>query len=140
MSDCIFCQIIAGKAEASEIYRDERVMAFMDIRPVNVGHLLVIPLRHAVGLADLDPADGARLFEVGQRMAAALRRSGLPCEGVNLLLADGETAGQEVFHAHLHVIPRLQGDGFGFRFRAAYHSSRPSRADLELAAEMLRAA
>ena len=88
----------------------------MDIRPVNPGHLLVIPLAHAAGLATLESDTGAQMFRVGQRLAEAIRRSGVRCEGINVLLADGEAAGQEVFHVHLHVIPRYAGDGFGFRY------------------------
>ncbi len=140
MTDCIFCQIIAGTAPASEVYRDERVIAFMDIRPINPGHLLVVPIRHAADLAGLDAEDGAQIFRVGQRLAAALRRSGLHCEGVDLFLADGEAAGQEVMHVHLHVIPRFRGDGFGFRFGPTYRVQRPARAELDLAAEMVRGA
>ena len=76
---------------------------------------------------------------VGQWIAAALRASQLQCEGVNLLLADGESAGQEVFHVHLHVIPRHAGDGFGFRFGPNY-TNRPPREKLESVAAQIRAA
>jgi histidine triad (HIT) family protein len=114
-SACIFCRIVAGEAEASLVYRDEAVTAFMDAHPVAEGHLLVVPNRHASGLADLDEADAGRMIAAARRLAEALRRSGLPCEGVNLLLADGVAAGQSVFHCHLHVIPRTSRDGFGFR-------------------------
>ena len=134
---CIFCAIIAGSAPASLLYQDELCVAFLDIQPVNPGHLLVVPRQHAVDLAALDPADGARLFQVGQQMAQALRRSGLRCEGVNLFLADGETAGQEVPHVHLHVFPRYAGDGFGLKFNPRYFQ-RPSREELEAVAEKIR--
>lgn len=137
MTECIFCRILVGQAPASEVYQDERVLVFMDIRPINPGHLLVVPRRHAASLGELDEEDGAHLFRVGQRLAAALRRSGLPCEGVNLFLADGRAAGQEVFHVHLHVIPRFAGDGFGLRLRPGI--SVASRQDLDLAAEMIQA-
>jgi diadenosine tetraphosphate (Ap4A) HIT family hydrolase len=120
VTDCIFCRIVAGDAPASFVYRDERCAAFMDIQPVTPGHVLVIPTRHAANLSELDPEDGEHLFRVGQQLAAAVRRSGLRCEGVNLFLADGVAAGQEVFHVHLHVIPRFQGDGFGLRFPPTY--------------------
>lgn len=112
---CIFCRIIAGQAEASLVYQDEQVCAFMDTRPVAEGHLLVVPVRHASGLADLEDDSAAGMMVVGRRLAGALRRSGVPCEGVNLLLADGAAAGQTVFHCHLHVIPRARADGLGYR-------------------------
>ena len=74
--------------------------------------MLVVPRRHAGFLEDLDEDLGARVFRTGHRLARALRRSGLPCEGVNMFLADGEAAFQEVFDVHLHVFPRTVGDGF----------------------------
>ena len=139
MPDCIFCQLLAGAAPASFVYRDEVCAAFMDIHPVNPGHLLVVPLAHAADLAALPPETGAQLMRVAQRLAAAVRQSGVRCEGVDLFLADGEAAGQEVFHVHLHVIPRYTGDGFGFRFGPEY-DKRPPRAELERIAAAIRTA
>ncbi|MBU0493463.1 MAG: HIT family protein [Chloroflexi bacterium] len=138
MTDCIFCDIIAGQTPATVIYEDEVAIAFMDIQPINPGHLLVIPKVHATYLADMDEATGAHLFAVAMRLAAAVRRSGLRCEGIDLFLADGAEAGQEIFHVHLHVIPRFQGDGFGFRFGPNYRI-RPPRADLDQAGARIRA-
>ena len=137
MPDCIFCDILSGLAPASFVYRDEQCAAFMDIRPVNPGHVLVVPLAHAAELTVLDEKTGAHLFRVGQRLAGALRRSGVKCEGVNLFLADGAAAGQEVLHVHLHVIPRFHKDGFGLRFSPAYFI-RPNRSELEKNAELIR--
>jgi histidine triad (HIT) family protein len=133
---CVFCGIVAGREAASVVYSDETVLALLDIRPLTTGHLLVIPRVHAPYLADLDPAVGGHMFGVAQQMAAALRRSGLPCQGVNLFLADGEAAFQEVFHAHLHVLPRNPGDGF--RIHAKWRS--PSRAELDSVADKVRTA
>jgi histidine triad (HIT) family protein len=113
-ADCVFCRIVHGEAEASRVYEDDVALAFPDIRPVTPGHTLVIPKAHASYLADLDEQSGAHLFSVGMRLAAAFRASGLRCEGVNFFLADGAAAGQEVFHVHLHVLPRFPGDGFRF--------------------------
>ena len=109
-------------------------MAFLDINPITPGHLLVVPIGHATALADLDPAVGAELFRVGQQAAAALRRGDIGCDGVNFFLADGEVAGQEVFHVHLHVIGRTSGDGvrIGGRF------THPPRAALDEQAADLR--
>ena len=81
----------------------------------------VLPKIHAVYLEDLAPDLGASLFNVAMRVSEALRTSGIRCEGVNLLLADGEAAGQEIPHVHLHVIPRFEGDGFGFKFDDFYN-------------------
>jgi histidine triad (HIT) family protein len=112
-------------------------MAFMDIQPVNSGHLLVIPKVHVTYLNQLDSKTAGWLFQVGQSLDQALRQSGIPCEGVNLFLADGEAAGQEVFHVHLHVIPRFRGDGFGFRFPPGYRDL-PDRTDLNRVAAAIR--
>jgi histidine triad (HIT) family protein len=133
---CVFCEIIAGRAESSLAYEDEHVIAFMDIRPMTPGHLLVVPRRHADRLETLGEDLGACLFRAGHRLARALSRSGLPCEGVNLFLADGEAAFQEVFHVHLHVLPRTPGDGF--RIKATWRC--PGRGELDLAAGKVREA
>jgi diadenosine tetraphosphate (Ap4A) HIT family hydrolase len=134
MNDCIFCAIVSKDAEASIVYEDERVLAFMDHQPVTTGHLLVIPREHLAQLGDVPAELAAHVFTVAQRLAAALRQSGLPCEGINLFLADGEAAFHEVFHAHLHVFPRTKGDGFGV---VADWRVRP-RPELDAAAAAVR--
>ena len=138
MADCIFCSILAGDSPASFVYRDDLVAAFMDIRPVNLGHLLVVPIRHAPSMADVSREEAGSLMRVAQRATAALRASTLKCEGVNYFLADGEAAMQEVFHAHLHVFPRFKGDEFGMRFSPEYYTRRPVRQDLDQQAQELR--
>jgi histidine triad (HIT) family protein len=112
VAECVFCAIVAGEAEASIVHEDDQVVAFMDLGAVTPGHVLVVPRLHAVGLEDLDEDTGAHVWRVGHRIGRALRRSGLRCEGVNIFLADGEAAFQEIFHFHLHVFPRFQGDSF----------------------------
>jgi histidine triad (HIT) family protein len=133
---CVFCAIVAGRSEASLVREDEDVIAFMDVRPVTTGHLLVVPRKHAESLETLDEDLGARLFRVAHRLAGTLRRSGLPCDGVNIFVADGTVAGQEVFHVHLHVVPRTAGDGFAVRARRG----TPGRAELDESARQIRAA
>ena len=88
-------------------------------------------------LAGLDEETGAHLFRVAQRIAQALRRCGVKCEGVNFFLADGEAAMQEIFHVHLHVFPRYRGDGFGVIFSDSYFS-KPARSELDEVAQSLR--
>lgn len=134
---CVFCGIISGRADASIVYRDDLVTVFMDIQPVNPGHLLVVPNHHASGIHDVPEAVCARMFVVGRRMAKALRRSGLKCEGVNLYLADGAAAGQDVFHSHLHVIPRFQGNPGKLRLQVDF-SEAASRQELDRQAEAIR--
>jgi histidine triad (HIT) family protein len=137
MGECIFCQIVQGNAKAAVVYRDELVTAFMDIQPVNPGHVLIVPNAHAAELAELPEETGAHLFRVAQRVSAALRRSGLPCEGVDFFLADGEAAMQEIFHVHLHVFPRYKDDGFGLKFAQRYFT-KPPQTEIEQAAEKIR--
>lgn len=131
---CIFCSIVAGTAPAVTVYEDPDVLAFMDIRPFSEGHTLIIPKEHASGLDDLDPGLGGRVFQVAQRIARALRRSDLPVDGVNLMLADGAAAMQTVFHVHIHAVPRRHGDKLSIARRVLVR--RPG--DLERAGEHVR--
>lgn len=135
--DCVFCAIVAGEGPASIVQEDALCVAFMDRSPVNPGHALVVPREHAPSLADLDEDTGAHLFRVVMRVAAAVRRSGVRCEGVNVFLADGEAAFQEVFHVHLHVFPRFRGDAF--RINADW-SAKPARAELDAVAARIGSA
>jgi len=137
MVDCVFCRIVKSVEPASIVYSDEKSLAFMDIRPVNCGHVLIIPRAHAAQLSELNPDVGAHMFKLAMRVAEGLRRSGIRCEGINLWLADGEAAFQDVFHVHLHVIPRFRGDYFGLRFGPNY-DVRPDRRVLDETAEKIR--
>ena len=137
MEDCVFCQIVAGESPASVFYEDELALGLMTIEPVNPGHGMIIPKRHAASLAELDEETGRHLWTVTQRTAAAIRESGLKCEGINLFLADGEAAFQDVFHFHMHVFPRFEGDPFKID---ADWDTKPSRDELDLAAEQIKAA
>ncbi|ASU84026.1 HIT family protein [Nocardiopsis gilva YIM 90087] len=112
VSECIVCEIVRGQAEASTVHEDETAVALMDIQPVTPGHLLVVPWEHVPGLDEIEETLGVHMWRVAHRLARALRRSGLRCAGINLFLADGEAAFQEVFHAHLHVFPRFANDNF----------------------------
>ena len=134
--DCIFCAIIEGETEGSFVAATDRAVAFLDILPVGPGHTLVVPRRHAVGLVDLDPEDGADLFRVAQRIAVAQWELGLAA-GVNLFLADGSVAGQEIWHAHLHVIPRQADDPLVLQVD---YDTPPDRDGLDELAAQLREA
>ncbi|SOC55287.1 HIT family protein [Ornithinimicrobium cerasi] len=134
--DCVFCAIVRGDLPCSPVFESERVLAFLDIAPATPGHVLVVPRAHATGLAEVDPEDASQLMVVAQQLAGALRRSAVPTDGINLLLADGEVAGQEVFHVHLHVVPRTGGDGF----QVSAEFSHPARVQLDATAAHIRAA
>ena len=135
-AECNFCKLIKRELPISVVYEDEKVISFMDIQPINPGHLLIIPKTHVTNLKDLKPDTGGHMFETAMRLSEALRVSDIKCEGVNLFLADGETAGQDVFHVHLHVIPRFRGDGFGFKLDDSYYIL-PNRTELDEAASRI---
>jgi histidine triad (HIT) family protein len=116
MEDCVFCRLVRGDADCSKVYEDDKLLAFMDVRPVNSGHMLVIPKAHFKLVTELDDMTTARIFMVAKRLNAALKKSGIKCEAVTYLVADGESAKQEVPHVHLHIIPRYDKDGFGMKF------------------------
>ena len=116
MSECIFCQIAAGKLPAVKLYEDELVVAFLDLGPINYGHTLVIPKEHHESSSTIPEATAGRMFHVGGRIGVALKRQEA-YDAFNLHLADGAAAGQVVMHAHLHVVPRGVEDGFRWNWR-----------------------
>ena len=132
---CIFCAIVRGDAPSHQVYEDDDVLAFMDIRPFSEGHTLIIPKRHASGLDELDPGDGQKVFRIAQRVGLALRRSDLSVDGVNLILSDGVAAMQTVFHVHIHAVPRRTGDKLSIASRVVVRRS----GDLATTAEAVRA-
>jgi diadenosine tetraphosphate (Ap4A) HIT family hydrolase len=111
---CVFCEIVAGAAPAVRVYEDDDYVGLLDIRPFTRGHTLVIPKRHSVDLTDTPAPTLAGLIAVGQRIAHAARASGLGATGTNIAINDGKSAFQTVFHIHLHVIPRWDGDKASF--------------------------
>jgi histidine triad (HIT) family protein len=107
--DCLFCKIVAGEIPSTIIAEDERTIAFMDINPATRGHALVIPRAHARDVHDIDTADLEAVAATAQRVAGrAVERLG--AAGGNLLNSSGGAAWQTIFHFHLHVIPRYDGD------------------------------
>ena len=131
---CIFCEIVAGRAPASVVYEDDDIMAFMDLVPITVGHLLVIPKAHYRNIFDAPPELVAKMMGVGTQLAPALRRA-TGCAGMNCFIANESVAGQDVWH--LHLIPRYAGDGFGIRFPPGY-GGRASRSELDEMAKRIR--
>jgi histidine triad (HIT) family protein len=138
MASCIFCKILEGALPSSGVCESELTVAFLDINPINPGHTLVVPRRHVVSFTDLSPEELWSMSVTGRRVALAQKVS-LKYEGVTLSLADGEAAGQEVPHVHLHVIPRRSGDGFGWKGPST-HRSIEDREGLKKMAARLRAA
>ena len=133
MSDCIFCKIINGEIPSSKVYEDEHVYAFLDISQVTKGHTLIIPKAHKENVFELSADDAAHLFEVVPKIAHAIKAEFQP-EGLNILNNNGATAGQTVFHYHIHLIPRYgKKDGFHPVFKT--HDSEYTREDLQQIAQ-----
>ncbi|MEA2222221.1 MAG: histidine triad family protein [Solirubrobacteraceae bacterium] len=107
--DCLFCKIVAGEIPATIVAEDDRTIAFMDINPATRGHALVIPRTHARDVHEIDPEDLKAVAAAAQQLAAKTRER-LGADGVNLLNSNGRAAWQTVFHFHMHVIPRYDGD------------------------------
>lgn len=134
MSNCAFCDIVAGEAPSSIIYEDSNFLAILTLRPMNRGHSLVIPKEHIDSLSGLSEQMGGHLFKIAMRIAGALRSSDIKCDGVNFWLADGPIAGQEVFHVHLHVLPRFEQDDI----RLEANRLDPSRTEMDSTAKQIR--
>jgi histidine triad (HIT) family protein len=110
-TQCSFCDLIRGAAEVSICYEDAKAIAFMDIQPVNPGHVLVVPRAHYETLHDLPHDLAMHLFDVAMRIAPVIRRVG-GADDMNIVVNSGAHAGQNIFHYHVHLIPRTAGDGF----------------------------
>ena len=136
MYACAFCGIVAGSVEASIVYEDDATLAFMDLRQPNGGHVLVIPKQHVETIYDLLPDVGARLMQTVVRTARAIRRSVQP-DGLSIWQSNGEAAGQEVPHLHVHVFARQPRDGFLRVYPE--RPARPDRAVLDQLAAQIRA-
>jgi histidine triad (HIT) family protein len=107
--NCIFCKIVAGELPATIVDEDERTVAFMDINPANRGHVLVVPREHSADLLSVGRDDLLAATLAAQRLAARAKER-LGADGVNLVNSCGAVAWQSVFHFHIHVIPRYEGD------------------------------
>lgn len=117
MSDCIFCQIVAGEIPSARIYEDDQVLAFLDITQVTKGHTLIIPKQHSRNLLEMDPATAGHLFSLVPKIAHHLTKT-LGASGLNLVNNNEEAAGQTVFHTHIHLLPRFdQNDGLQINFQ-----------------------
>ena len=113
MEDCIFCKIIKGEIPSYKVAETEEAYAFLDIGPLSAGHTLVLPKKHIKNIFEADPKDLYSVLDLVQKIAAKMKEK-LPCDGVNILINNGEAAGQSVHHCHWHIIPRYAGDGYKF--------------------------
>jgi len=135
--DCLFCKIISGKIPSNKIYEDDAVFAFLDIYPASEGHTLVAPKEHFSKFTDMNAGDVASLFEAARKITAAAEKAIL-ADGSNIGINNGEVAGQEVPHVHVHVIPRRTGDG-GRGIKSIVWTE-PDTTNLEAVAKKIRRA
>jgi len=108
--DCIFCRIVAGQIPSTRVWENDRILAFLDIRPISDGHTLLIPKRHAGSLSECDASVLAEMIGVAGPLAKSVVEAA-QAEGYNLLCNNGRAAGQLVDHVHFHIIPRRSDDG-----------------------------
>lgn len=139
MSDCIFCKIISKELPASIVYEDDEAIAFLDIYPITEGHTLVIPKKHFVTLSDCDEKTAQHLITVIKKLNGAVSKS-VKCEGILNEVMNGEAAGQEVFHVHFHIVPRYDGDGFGWFYPKGYREKIEEREKLDEVAAKIKEA
>ncbi|MFM7088531.1 MAG: HIT family protein [Candidatus Paceibacterota bacterium] len=107
----IFAKIITGEIPCHKVYEDDKVLAFLDIHPVNKGHTLIIPKKHAVNIFDIGEEEIVEMIKVARRLARLIRDV-VQADGMNIHMNNEKAGGQAVFHAHIHIIPRHEGDGF----------------------------
>jgi histidine triad (HIT) family protein len=135
-AQCVFCQIVAGTREATFVWRDEQCVAFGSIRPLQPGHLLLVPRRHFADLYQLPEDLAAHLLPVASRLGRALKTT-LQADGLTLLQNNEKAAGQSVFHFHLHLIPRFTDKEI---FKTVVEAPKASQQELESVLAPVRAA
>ncbi len=133
MVDCVFCRIVAGQIPSTRVYQDRLTLAFMDIGQVNPGHVLVAVKAHAENLYALDDSQAAAVQRTVARVARAIRDAFVPA-GLSVYQANGRAAGQTVFHYHVHLVPRYEGDGMAL----SWPVKNPPREKLEEHAAKIR--
>lgn len=110
--NCIFCKLAAGDIPTNTVYEDDTFRVIMDANPATKGHSLIIPKDHFANLYEMDEEVAAKAMKLAKKMAVRMKEK-LNCDGFNLLQNNEETAGQTVFHFHMHLIPRYKEDGVG---------------------------
>jgi histidine triad (HIT) family protein len=121
MIDCLFCKIIAGKIPAERVYEDTECFAFLDINPVHIGHTLLVPKAHYANLYETPDTVLASLAPVIKKLAIAAKKA-VHADGINIEMNNDSAAGQLIFHAHLHVIPRfLDDEAHYWKHKGKYH-------------------
>ncbi len=116
---CIFCKVVKGELPSNKVYEDEKVIAFLDIGPVNKGHTLVIPKTHCEDIFDISEEDLKQVAAVSKKVAKALMKA-VKADGISIGQSNKEDAGQAVFHYHMHIMPRFKEDGLNLWPQGSY--------------------
>ena len=116
MSDCIFCKIANGEIPSATLYEDEDFRVILDLGPASKGHALILPKAHAANIYEISDDMAAKAMILAKKMATKLTEA-LKCDGFNIVQNNGEPAGQTVFHFHMHLIPRYEGDQVGITWK-----------------------
>ena len=114
--NCIFCKLANGEIPSATIYEDEDFRVFLDLNPATRGHALIVPKEHFANLFELDEELCGKAAALAKKMGARMKEK-LGCDGLNLVQNNGEAAGQTVFHFHMHLSPRYEGDGAGISWK-----------------------
>ena len=135
MSDesCIFCKIVKKQTPSSIVYEDESVLVFADIRPLNMGHTLIIPKAHCVDIFDIPQELLSQIHKVSKQIAFAVKKA-TNADGISIIQQNGKAAGQDIFHIHVHVIPRFEGQ----KLRSFNELKEVDRASLDEMAKKIK--
>jgi len=134
-ADCIFCKIVRGELPSFKVYEDDATLAFLDIRPVNPGHTLVVPKQHSVNIFDVSPEDWMAVTNVVRNLANVIEKA-VAADGVNINMNNREHAGQIVDHLHVHIIPRFKGDGFKLWHQTTYKEGEAVKVQEKIKAQL----
>jgi histidine triad (HIT) family protein len=132
--ECIFCKIIKGEIPSYKLYEDDVFIAILDIRPVHFGHSLLIPKKHFVNIYDTPQDIGEKIYPVLTKLSIAIKKA-TNCDGLNVIQNNEEAGGQEVFHSHIHIIPRFKNDGIKF---SHIHKSYENNEEMKKMAENIK--
>jgi len=131
MNECVFCKIISGEIPANIVYENGKVLAFLDINPINRGHTLIAPKKHYEAIYDITEDYLKEVAVAAKKISRAIKR-GLRAEGINILHASGEAAQQSVFHFHIHLVPRYKDDGLNAWPKGEYKEENPAKVAEEI--------
>ena len=131
--DCIFCQIVKKKIPSKNVFEDERYLAFLDIFPISNGHTIIVPKKHYRNLEDIPEQELSEIFKIAKKLAVLIHNK-LKIDGYNILQNNFESAGQEINHFHIHIIPRNKNDQ---KFKLRIPRNKAAEQELETTLNLL---